>query len=120
MRVPGFCTGCRKIKNVTCSAVGLASLTAGGSAQGVCLDCQQAEDDERRAQPLGHPGFPAEHAMGDHVEMWHEREIAPGTATRQVRDMHDEMHRRDPHGQQYGHRHVGRDHKVLPTRAPRF
>lgn len=48
MRLPGFCTGCRKIKTVVVNAVGLASIASGGTAQGTCLDCRDKEDAKRR------------------------------------------------------------------------
>lgn len=48
MRVPGFCTGCRKTKNIKPDAFGLANLAAGGMAQGLCQQCQDDEDKKRR------------------------------------------------------------------------
>lgn len=44
-------------------------------------------------------------ALADHVEMEHERELAPGTTIDQIRDMHDKMHSIDTDGTQYGHTH---------------
>lgn len=117
MNVTGYCTECHRVKTVNVSGSGMANLARGGAAMGICSGCRQKEDDLRRSEPMSTPGFPSSTALPDHVEMWHERELAPGTSARQVRDMHIQMHQQDPHGQQYGHKHVGPHDNVLRTRG---
>ena len=49
VRVPGYCTSCRRIKQVRVSGHQLVmSQVRGGTAQGICADCEQKEEDRRR------------------------------------------------------------------------
>lgn len=49
MKIPGYCTGCHRIKQVRVSGHGLAMMGArGGVAQGICDSCQDKEDEKRR------------------------------------------------------------------------
>lgn len=89
----------------------MVSLATKNVAQGTCFDCQRSEQDRQRSDPMGN--------LPDHVEMEHERELAPGTTQAQIFQMHVQMHRQDPRGEQYGHMHIGRDERVLRTRGRR-
>lgn len=51
VRIPGYCTGCRRVRTVSVSGHGLA-MAGRGVAQGICADCQQREDDQRDAERL--------------------------------------------------------------------
>jgi hypothetical protein len=45
MRIHGYCTECRRIKQV--SGHGMAMMGAGGVAQGVCSDCEEDREFRR-------------------------------------------------------------------------
>lgn len=112
MNIHGWCTECRRVKVVNVSNSGMASLAAGGIAQGVCSSCRQASDDLRRSEPLAPPGCAARDRLAYHVEFDHERELPPGLSPREVRQQHDLLHRR----QRWDHRHVGPDDRIIRTR----
>lgn len=48
MKLPGYCTVCRKVTRVQVSGTGMSALARTGTAQGTCARCRQAEDDARR------------------------------------------------------------------------
>jgi hypothetical protein len=43
MRLPGFCTECRRVKQVRVSNAGMASLAKKGVAFGICSSCEDKE-----------------------------------------------------------------------------
>lgn len=49
MRIPGYCTVCRRIRNVRVSSAGMVSLTQKRVAQGVCASCEE-EQQQRRSR----------------------------------------------------------------------
>lgn len=53
MKLPGYCTECRRFKNVRVSNAGMAMLAARRVATGVCDACQDEQDARRRRSPRG-------------------------------------------------------------------
>jgi hypothetical protein len=48
VKLPGYCTECRRIRQVRVSGHGLALAGArGGTGQGICSACEEAEEKER-------------------------------------------------------------------------
>lgn len=54
MRLPGYCTGCHRIKQVRVSGAQMALVAAGQVAQGTCASCEQKEEDERNERRNRH------------------------------------------------------------------
>jgi hypothetical protein len=49
VRLPGYCTSCRRVRRVT-----VTRPAPGRSVQsGICDDCQRADDDKRQRMRLG-------------------------------------------------------------------
>jgi len=53
MRLPGYCERCHRIRNVQVSGAGMAMLAVRRVATGICVSCQQKEDDERKGRQNG-------------------------------------------------------------------
>ena len=52
MRLLGFCTGCHRFRYVRCSGNALAIAYARGSkiVEGTCTECEEREEQARRAR----------------------------------------------------------------------
>lgn len=53
MRMPGYCTECRRIRQVSVSGHALATAQARGSnvVQGTCVECEEKLREPRRRRP---------------------------------------------------------------------
>lgn len=60
MRIPGYCTGCRRIKQVQVSGSGMTAVALGRTASGVCAQCQDTcrtcNKSERECRADAHKG----------------------------------------------------------------
>ena len=53
MKVIGWCTECRKAKHVRVSGPGMVTLARSGLATGVCSECEEKAERERRKRRGG-------------------------------------------------------------------
>ena len=50
MRIHGWCTSCHRVKVVRVTSSGMVRLATRQVAEGVCADCEEREDNERKAR----------------------------------------------------------------------